>query len=85
MPEVPISLLHQTNRPSQCPFRGELEAAARERGASVRLGSGKVVVEIPDGRRVEAFVCGPRAFLDEVSDRLVALGVDDSRIHRERV
>ncbi len=39
--------------------------------------------ELDPPREAEAYLCGPAAFMDEISAALAALGLDASRIHTE--
>lgn len=61
-------------------------------GADDRLGldyttPGRLSADLLDGlevpRTADAYLCGPPAFMRELTDALVALGVDPSRIHTE--
>jgi ferredoxin len=42
-----------------------------------------LLAELEPPRDAEAYLCGPRAFMDEISAGLGAIGVDASRIHTE--
>jgi ferredoxin-NADP reductase len=45
--------------------------------------SGSVLAELNPPSDAEAYLCGPTAFMDEISASLAALGIDTSRIHTE--
>ena len=45
--------------------------------------TGSVIAELEPPRDAEAYLCGPTAFMDEISAGLAALGLDASRIHTE--
>ncbi|MGZ4596310.1 MAG: MOSC domain-containing protein [Actinomycetes bacterium] len=45
--------------------------------------SAAAITELDPPREAVAYLCGPTAFMDEVSAALVAAGVDPSRIHTE--
>jgi ferredoxin-NADP reductase len=42
-----------------------------------------LLAELEPPRDAEAYLCGPPAFMDEISAGLVALGIDAARIHTE--
>jgi ferredoxin-NADP reductase/ferredoxin len=42
-----------------------------------------LLVELAPPRDAEAYLCGPIAFMDEISAGLAAMGIDASRIHTE--
>ena len=42
-----------------------------------------VLAELDPPRDAEAYLCGPAAFMDEISAALAAMGIDASRIHTE--
>jgi ferredoxin len=42
-----------------------------------------LLAELAPPRNAEAYICGPAAFMDEISAGLAALGIDASRIHTE--
>ena len=46
--------------------------------------SGRLLAELDLPRGADAYLCGPTAFMDELSAGLVALGLDAARIHTER-
>ena len=45
--------------------------------------SGSLLTELNLPSDAEAYLCGPTAFMDEISASLAALGIDASRIHTE--
>jgi ferredoxin-NADP reductase/MOSC domain-containing protein YiiM/ferredoxin len=45
--------------------------------------TGALLVELEPPRSAEAYLCGPAAFMDEISAGLAALGLEASRIHTE--
>ncbi|MGH2883645.1 MAG: MOSC domain-containing protein [Solirubrobacteraceae bacterium] len=45
--------------------------------------TGSVIAELEPPRDAEAYLCGPTAFMDEISAGLAALGLEASRIHTE--
>ena len=46
--------------------------------------SGRLLAELGLPRDADAYLCGPTAFMDELSAGLVALGLEAGRIHTER-
>src|SRR6185312_13162713 len=61
---------------------GEGDVEGRDYDAAGRL-SGALLAELDPPRNAEAYLCGPAAFMDEISAGLAALGVEASRIHTE--
>ena len=45
--------------------------------------TGSLLAELKPPRDAQAYLCGPAAFMDEISAGLAAIGVDASRIHTE--
>ena len=61
---------------------GPHDVRGRDFDTAGRLtGSGLAELEPP--RDAEAYLCGPAAFMDEISAGLAAIGIDASRIHTE--
>jgi predicted ferric reductase len=94
-----LTLVYRASRPEDVVFRGELEAIARARGATVhyvvgRRGSPEVGSDplspaallgfAPDVREHDVYVCGPVGMTGAVVDSLAALGVPQRRVHLER-
>jgi len=42
-----------------------------------------LLLELEPPRNAEAYICGPRSFMNEISAALVSIGLDASRIHTE--
>ena len=64
------------SRPDQTDLEG------RDFDSAGRL-SGPLMTELNLPTDAEAYLCGPAAFMDEISASLAALGIDASRIHTE--
>jgi ferredoxin-NADP reductase/MOSC domain-containing protein YiiM len=62
------------------PGPGDLEG--RDFDTAGRL-SASVLAELEPPRDAEAYLCGPAAFMDEISAGLTAIGLDASRMHTE--
>jgi ferredoxin-NADP reductase/MOSC domain-containing protein YiiM len=62
------------------PGPGDLEG--RDFDTAGRL-SASVLAELEPPRDAEAYLCGPAAFMDEISAGLTAIGLDTSRMHTE--
>jgi ferredoxin len=45
--------------------------------------TGSLLAELEPPRDAETYLCGPTAFMDEISGGLAALGIDAARIHTE--
>jgi ferredoxin-NADP reductase/MOSC domain-containing protein YiiM/ferredoxin len=61
---------------------GPDDVAGRDFDFTGRL-SASVLAELEPPRAAEAYLCGPAAFMEEISAGLVAIGLDASRIHSE--
>jgi ferredoxin-NADP reductase/MOSC domain-containing protein YiiM len=61
---------------------GANDVEGRDFDSAGRL-TGSLLVELEPPRGAEAYLCGPAAFMDEISAGLAALGLDASRIHTE--
>jgi ferredoxin len=61
---------------------GPDDVAGRDFDSPGRL-TGAALAELEPPRDAEAYVCGPAAFMDDVSAGLAALGVGAARIHTE--
>ena len=58
------------------------DVLGRDHDGVGRLGA-SALAELDPPRDAQAYVCGPAAFMDELSAGLVALGLDAARIHTE--
>jgi ferredoxin-NADP reductase len=93
-----VVLLYRVARPEDAVFGDELRRIAHERGVVVYIIPGNEIGDdetdllsvpalqrgVPDLRRRDCYVCGPRAMMDAVIPRLRRLGVPRTRIHSER-
>ena len=61
---------------------GPDDLEGRDYDSAGRL-TGALLVELAPPRDAEAYLCGPVAFMEELSGGLAALGLDGSRIHTE--
>ena len=61
---------------------GSDDRAGRDYDSAGRL-SASVLAELAPPRAAEAYVCGPAAFMEEISAGLVAIGLEASRVHTE--
>jgi ferredoxin-NADP reductase len=61
---------------------GPNDVEGRDFDAAGRL-TGSLLAELKPPRDVQAYLCGPAPFMDEISAGLAALGIDASRIHTE--
>ena len=61
---------------------GPNDVEGRDFDVAGRL-SGSVLAELKPPTTAEAYLCGPAAFMDEISAGLAALGIDASHIHTE--
>jgi ferredoxin-NADP reductase/MOSC domain-containing protein YiiM/ferredoxin len=74
LPNVHAHVYYSRPEPNDLPGRDFDEAG--------RLGA-SLLAELEPPRDAEAYLCGPAAFMDEISAGLAALGVAASRIHTE--
>src|SRR5262249_10520828 len=58
------------------------DVAGRDFDSAGRL-SAALLADLEPPRDAEAYLCGPAAFMEEISTGLVAIGLDASRIHTE--
>ena len=94
-----LALVYRARRPEDIVFRGELEAIARARGASIHylvgrrgspavgpdpLGPAAIAALVPDVAERDVFLCGPLSMMDHAREALRQLGVPTSQIHLER-
>jgi len=61
---------------------GAMDVEGRDFDSAGRL-TGSLLAELEPPRSAESYLCGPAAFMDEISAGLAALGLDASRIHTE--
>jgi ferredoxin-NADP reductase len=61
---------------------GPEDLEGRDFDATGRL-TASLLAELEPPRSAEAYLCGPIAFMDEISAGLAAMGIDASRIHTE--
>jgi hypothetical protein len=61
---------------------GARDVEGRDFDSAGRL-TGSLLAELEPPRSAESYLCGPAAFMDEISAGLAALGLDASRIHTE--
>ena len=61
---------------------GAKDVEGRDFDSAGRL-TGSLLAELEPPRSAESYLCGPAAFMDEISAGLAALGLDASRIHTE--
>ncbi len=61
---------------------GPNDVQGRDFDSAGRL-TGSLLAELEPPRDAEAYLCGPTAFMDEISAGLAALGIDAARIHTE--
>jgi ferredoxin-NADP reductase/MOSC domain-containing protein YiiM len=61
---------------------GPDDVAGRDFDSAGRLDA-SLLAELDPPRDAEAYVCGPAAFMDEVTAALAAIGIDAARIHTE--
>ena len=61
---------------------GHNDLEGRDYDSAGRL-NGSVLAELDPPHDAEAYLCGPTAFMQEISAGLAALGIDASRIHTE--
>jgi ferredoxin-NADP reductase len=91
-----ITLLYRAERAEDLVLRGELEAIARDRGATVRyllgppgqgirdpLSAASLRRLVPDITSYDVFVCGPEGMMTAARDGLRLAGVKRRRIHHE--
>jgi ferredoxin-NADP reductase len=95
---VPVTLLYRARRPIDLVFKRELDVLAERRGARVLYlvgsrrtgdptnGLGPDVLRrlVPDVAAHEVYLCGPAAFMDDLTTTARSLGVPAGRIHQER-
>ena len=94
-----LALVYRAPRAEEVVFRGELDAIARIRGATVHyvvgrrgdpavgpdpLGPDRLAALVPDVRDRDVFLCGPQSLMDATDRSLRRLGVPRSQIHLER-
>jgi predicted ferric reductase len=94
-----LALVYRARRPEEVVFRGELEAIARARGATLHylvgrrgdpavgpdpLAPDQLAALVPDVRDCDVFICGPLSLMDAADCALRRLGVPRSQIHLER-
>jgi predicted ferric reductase len=94
-----LALVYRAHRAEEVVFRGELDAIARIRGATVHyvvgrrgdpavgvepLGPDRLAALVPDVRERDVFLCGPQSLMDATDRSLRRLGVPPSQIHLER-
>ena len=93
---APVTLIYRASGPGDVVFGDELEAIARDRGATVhyllgsrdRLGrdpltAGQLNHMVPGLHRHDVYVCGPAGMTDSAIAALKAAGVPRKRIHHE--
>ncbi|SDR71169.1 Ferredoxin-NADP reductase [Friedmanniella luteola] len=88
-----LTLLYRARTLDDVPFRGELEAIARDRGARVRyllgidpdcLTAGGLLAEIPDLTDRDVYLCGSLRMADAVRAAVLEAGLPPERLHEER-
>ncbi|HYN48238.1 MAG TPA: ferric reductase-like transmembrane domain-containing protein [Candidatus Nanopelagicales bacterium] len=94
-----LALVYRAPRPEEVVFRGELDAIARARGATLHylvgrrgdleigrdpLGPDRLAALVPDVRDRDVYLCGPLSLMDAAERSLRRLGVPASQIHLER-
>jgi predicted ferric reductase len=94
-----LALVYRARRPEDVVFRGELDAIARARGATVHyvlgrrgdlavgsepLGPDRLAALVPDVRDRDVYLCGPASLMEAAERSLRRLGVPGSQVHAER-